>query len=192
MPHNDPLNCGTMRMHGALFLVSLLIPVSASAQPPSSSLWLTAERLPTIFVLDDQGTEHRGKLLRVDAEQLEPLIDDKERIFKRDTVQRVQKRVTRSGTGAATGAICRDSRAVLCPPYAALRCRRPSEVAPISSFRDVATGRGGILSFVISPHEPARTLVLTRRRGAANRRPRMIVRRWRLADGSRSALPRGV
>lgn len=173
MPHNDPLNCGTMRMHGALFLVSLLIPVSASAQPPSSSLWLTAERLP-------------------DAEQLELLIDDKERIFKRDTVQRVQKRVTRSGTGAATGAICRDSRAVLCPPYAALRCRRPSEVAPISSFRDVATGRGGILSFVISPHEPARTLVLTRRRGAANRRPRMIVRRWRLADGSRSALPRGV
>jgi hypothetical protein len=90
-------------MHGALFLVSLLIPVSASAQPPSSSLWLTAERLPTIFVLDDQGTEHRGKLLRVDAEQLELLIDDKERIFKRHTVQRVQKRVTRSGTGPATG-----------------------------------------------------------------------------------------
>jgi hypothetical protein len=81
-----------MRTHSALFLVALLIPVSASGQPPSPSLWLTAERLPTIFVLDDQGTEHRGKLLRVDAEQLALLIDDKERIFNRDTIRRVQKR----------------------------------------------------------------------------------------------------
>ena len=92
-------------MHSALFLVALLIPVSASGQPPSSSLWLIAERLPTIFVLDDQGTEYRGKLLRVDADQLALLIDDKDRIFNRDTIRRVQKRGDSLRNGAAIGAI---------------------------------------------------------------------------------------
>jgi hypothetical protein len=105
VPHNDPLNCGTMRMHSALLLVALLIPVSASGQPPSSSLWLTAERLPTIFVLDNQGIEHRGQLVRVDADQLALLIDDKEPIFKRDTIRRVQKRGDSLRNGPAIGAI---------------------------------------------------------------------------------------
>jgi hypothetical protein len=88
-------------VRSVMFLVAFLIPVSASGQPQSSPLWLTAERLPTIFVLDDQGTEHRGKLLRVDAEQLALLIDDKERIFKRDTIRRVQQRGDSLRNGAA-------------------------------------------------------------------------------------------
>lgn len=69
------LTCFGGTVRSVMFLVAFLVAVSASGQPPSS-LWLSAEHLATIFALDNQGSEHNGKLRRVDADQLAVLIDE--------------------------------------------------------------------------------------------------------------------
>ena len=129
-----------MRMISALFLVAFLLPVSASGQAPSSSLWLTAERLPMIFVLDEQGTEHRGKLLRVDAGQLAVLIDDEERIFKRDTIRRIQMRGDSLRNGAVIGAFFGAAVGVLAGRMQACPDCIGVALAQVGIFTAVGTG----------------------------------------------------
>ena len=83
----------------------LLVPSVVCGQESASSPIIAPQGLSTVFVLDSQGTEHRGKLIRVDADQLVIHVDATERTFKREAIRRVQKRGDSLKNGAMIGAI---------------------------------------------------------------------------------------
>lgn len=73
---------------------------TAPARPPM----INAEGLPTVFLTDLQGVEHRGKLVQVAPEQVVLRVDAGERTFKRDEIVRIEKRGDSLKNGALIGA----------------------------------------------------------------------------------------
>ena len=84
-----------------LACLSFLIARPGYAQDPM----LGSAGLPTLFVLDDTGAEHRGRLIRVDANELVLLVQDQERTFRRDTIRRIQKHGDSLKNGAIAGTL---------------------------------------------------------------------------------------
>ena len=92
-----------LRIYVVAFL--LLVPSVVRGQESTASPIIAIEGLPTVFVLDDQGAEYRGKLIRVDADELVMRVNATERTFKRDAIRRVQKRGDSLKNGAIIGAL---------------------------------------------------------------------------------------
>ena len=97
-----------------LFLGLVLCASVAKAQPPEQSpVTPIAERGPgepripinaRIFLLDNQGAEHRGRFLRFDDREIVVLIDKDERRFDRNVITRIE-RPDSLNNGAGIGAI---------------------------------------------------------------------------------------
>ena len=62
-------------------------------------------RRATIFVLDTQGVEHRGRFVRIDDRELVMLVGDDERRFGRDVITRVERAGDSLRNGAIAGAV---------------------------------------------------------------------------------------
>jgi len=89
-----------------LLLVAMLgLPLTAQAQEPRPAPeGLDLRALPTGFVLDDQGVETTGKLLKLDRDGVVLVIDGAERRFDLARVKRVSRRGDSLKNGAIAGA----------------------------------------------------------------------------------------
>lgn len=95
---------------GALVALVLAAPVSAQTetqtpaqtQPPDPMI--KAEGLPTVFLTDRQGAEHRGRLIRVEPSEVVLLGPSGERTFKREEITLIEKRGDSLKNGAIIGA----------------------------------------------------------------------------------------
>jgi hypothetical protein len=90
-----------------LLLVAMLgFPLTAQAQEPRPAPeGLDLRALPTGFVLDDQGVETTGKLLKLDRDGVVLVIDGAERRFDLARVKRVSRRGDSLKNGVIAGTI---------------------------------------------------------------------------------------
>jgi hypothetical protein len=90
---------------GIGLLAATLAPSIAFAQqqaPPAPAVMMPG---PTVFVLDSNSKEIKGRLLRLDTSEVAILVDGNERRFDLSQVRRVQKRGDSLKNGAIAGAI---------------------------------------------------------------------------------------
>jgi hypothetical protein len=87
----------------ALMLAVVLAPAAAHAQG-TLARGLTADGMPTVFVLDDRGVETRGLLLKLDDESVVVLVDGDRRRFETARVNRITRRGDSLRNGAIAGA----------------------------------------------------------------------------------------
>lgn len=88
-------------------LVTVLLPTALCAQETVQG-WpgLTAtSRLPTVYVLDETGTETSGRLLRLNPDSLVVVVGGAERRFDATRVRRIQMRGDSLRNGAIIGAV---------------------------------------------------------------------------------------
>jgi hypothetical protein len=86
-------------------LVAILVPGLVGAQDaPRGWPGLATSALPAVYVLDDTGTETSGRLLRLNPDSLDLLVDGAERRFEAVRVRRIQKRGDPLRNGALIGA----------------------------------------------------------------------------------------
>jgi hypothetical protein len=86
-----------------LLLVTLATPAAAQSDAAPSPM-VEAQGLPTVFLTDLQGVEHRGKLLRVGPDEVALLGVNGERTFRRDEIMLIEKRGDSLKNGALIGA----------------------------------------------------------------------------------------
>ncbi|HVL70210.1 MAG TPA: hypothetical protein VM364_23325 [Vicinamibacterales bacterium] len=86
----------------ALLACPMLV-LDAAAQ--SAAPFVAAEGLPTVWVSVADGAEYRGKLLRVDADELVLLTATEERRFTRASILQIHKRGDSLKNGAIIGAV---------------------------------------------------------------------------------------
>jgi hypothetical protein len=90
---------------GTLFTVFLISSQVARAQEAGGAAAPVIKSHATIFVLDKQGTEHRGRFVRFDDQELVMLVGDDERRFRRDVITRIDRSGDSLKNGAIVGAI---------------------------------------------------------------------------------------
>lgn len=83
----------------------LLFPYVAAAQERPNDPIVPGGSLPTVFLLDARGAEYRGKLLRVNGREVAMLVNDRERVFGRAEIVRIEKRGDSLKNGAIIGAV---------------------------------------------------------------------------------------
>lgn len=90
-----------------LLVVAMLgVPLTVQAQEPSPvPRGLDLQALPTGYVLDDQGVETSGRLLKLDRDGVVLVIDGAERRFDLARVKRVSRRGDSLKNGAIAGAV---------------------------------------------------------------------------------------
>jgi broad specificity phosphatase PhoE len=99
---------------GTLFTVFLLSSDVARAQETAvAAAAPLIKSHATIFVLDKQGAEHRGRFLRFDDQELVMLVGTDERRFRREVITRIDRRGDSLKNGAIVGAIVGASLGVL-------------------------------------------------------------------------------
>jgi hypothetical protein len=88
------------------FLAATLVPGAVVAQEaPQGWSGLATSDLSTVYVLDDTGMETSGRLLRLNPDSLDLLVDGTERRFEAMRVRRIQKRGDSLRNGAVIGAV---------------------------------------------------------------------------------------
>lgn len=86
-----------------LLLVSLAVPAAAQT-PAAPPAMVKADGLPTVFLTDLQGAEHRGQLIRVAPDEVVLLGTSGERTFRRNEITLIEKRGDSLKNGALIGA----------------------------------------------------------------------------------------
>jgi hypothetical protein len=88
------------------FVVAVAAPSAAHAQGTTST-WPVRflSNLPTVYVLDDTGTETAGKLLHLNPDSLVLLVGDTERRFEEGRIRRIQGRGDSVRNGLIIGAV---------------------------------------------------------------------------------------
>ena len=86
----------------ALILVTLAVP--AAAQTPAAPPMVKADGLPTVFLTDLQGVQHRGQLIRVASDEVVLLGASGERTFTRNEIALIETRGDSLVNGALIGA----------------------------------------------------------------------------------------
>jgi hypothetical protein len=97
----------TAMLSSALLIVQLAAPAGqAQAQTPqvAEAPLVKPEGLPTVFLTDRQGVEHRGKLIRVEPGEVVLLGDTGQRVFERSEIAKIEKRGDSLKNGALIGA----------------------------------------------------------------------------------------
>jgi len=92
------------RIAGTLFTLFLVSSQVARAQGTGGAVAPPIGTHATIFVLDKQGAEHRGRFLRFDNQELVMLVGKDERRFTRDLIARIERGDSLKN-GAIAGAI---------------------------------------------------------------------------------------
>ena len=93
---NQARTKGSFLVHAILISTLLVL----QAQPPL----IKPEGLPTVYLTDLRGIEHRGQLMRVDPAEVVLLGEKGERIFKRSEIVQIEKRGDSLKNGALIGA----------------------------------------------------------------------------------------
>lgn len=90
----------------AVLVAGLAGPALAQTQspPPPPAPMIAAEGLPSVFLTDTRGLEHRGRLLRVEPAEVVLLGEAGERTFKREEIALIEKRGDPLKNGALIGA----------------------------------------------------------------------------------------
>ena len=87
-------------------MVATLVPGAVGAQEtPQGWPGLATSDLSTVYVLDDAGMETSGRLIRLNPDSLDLLVDGAERRFEAIRVTRIQKRGDSLRNGALIGAV---------------------------------------------------------------------------------------
>jgi hypothetical protein len=93
----------THTLLSTLLLVSLAVPAAAQT-PAAPPPMVKADGLPTVFLTDLQGAEHRGQLIRVAPEEVVLLGASGERTFKRNEITLIERPGDSLMNGALIGA----------------------------------------------------------------------------------------
>lgn len=93
----------THTLLSTLLLVSLAVPAVAQNQAAPPPMVKT-DGLPTVFLTDLQGAEHRGQLIRVAPDEVVLLGAKGERTFRRSEITLIEKRGDSLKNGALIGA----------------------------------------------------------------------------------------
>lgn len=103
----------------ALVLAGALVPGVAAAQEPLPG-WpgLRLEALATVYVRDETGVETRGRLLRVNPDSLDVLVEGVERRLDAARVRRIQARGDSLRNGAILGAVVGAAASLLTAGFA--------------------------------------------------------------------------
>lgn len=93
---------------GLLLAAVVAAPASAQTQaqtqPPAEAPMIKTEGLPTVFLTDRQGAEHRGRLIRVEPAEVVLLGPSGERTFKREEIAVIETQGDSLKNGALIGA----------------------------------------------------------------------------------------
>lgn len=93
----------THTLLATLLLVALAVPAAAQSPVPPPPM-VRADGLPTVFLTDLQGAEHRGQLIRLAPDEVVLLGRDGERTFRRNEITLIEKRGDSLKNGALIGA----------------------------------------------------------------------------------------
>lgn len=91
-------------LSASLVIGALLVPAPGPGQDAVVK-GLSTDGLPEVFVLDDRGTETRGRLVRIDDETVVLLVGAAQRRFETRSVQRISRRGDSLRNGAIAGAV---------------------------------------------------------------------------------------
>jgi len=88
----------------AALLIAQLAAPAAAQTPATAPPMVKAEGLPTVFLTDLQGAQHRGQLIRVAPDEVVLLGDSGERTFTRSEIALIETRGDSLMNGALIGA----------------------------------------------------------------------------------------
>jgi hypothetical protein len=95
-------------IRGTAGTLLIVLFVSSAAVGQEADETAQRPRVPhgaTIFVLDKQGVEHRGRFVRFDGQELVMSVGEDERGYKRDVIARIERSGDSLKNGAIAGAI---------------------------------------------------------------------------------------
>lgn len=136
-------------------------PVAAQeSTPPPSGLRVSA--LPTVYLLDDMGSETRGTLLSIGQASIVLLVDGSQRRFETEHVRRIYRRGDSLKNGAIIGAVVGVGMGIVaagiadCPRDGGYgRCSAGASVGVVLSASAVYAAMGAAIDALI----PGRTLI---------------------------------